>query len=144
MTAILRHRFRLLFVAALVTLAGAVAMGPAVGEATAAPGWVRIDGNDKIPAAKKLPYRIFCRDACTVDVTARVTWPARPNLVNRLRGHLRAGESRSNIIVLNKVARNVLQANVRQSRLRVVVRATNRKTGRSATVRRTFRFTSRA
>ena len=140
MTATPRHRRHILLAAALFVLASVVALGPAVGEANAAPNWVRIDGNDRIPAAKKLRYRIACRDACTVEVTARLTWPARPNLVNRLRGHLRAGESRSNIIVLNPVARNVLRANLRQSRLRVVVRATNRKTGRRAAVRRTFRF----
>lgn len=127
-------------VALLAVAAAMVWTGLFASPAAAAPNWIRIEGPREIPAAKKLRYRIHCRDACRVDVTARLIWPARPNLVNRLRGRLRAGETRANIVVLNNVARNVLQANYRKSRLRVVVRATNLKTGRRGVTRRTFRF----
>lgn len=127
---------------ALAAVAGAVLWAGLIATPAAdARSWVRIDGSSPIPAAKKLRYRVACAEACRVEVTARVVWPARPNMVNKLRGRLRAGESRANIVILNKVARNVLQANYRRSRLRVVVRATNRKTGAKRTVRRSFRFT---
>lgn len=139
----LRHPRTRFLAAALAAAVGAMLWAAALtSAASAAPSWVRIDGKPELRTAKKLRYRIYCRDACKVEVTARIAWPKRPALVNRLRGHLRAGESRSNIITLNKVALNVLRANFRRSRLRVLVRATNRKTGRQATVRRNFRFTS--
>lgn len=134
-----RRLYRIL--AGLLALAGLVAAGPAATAADAAPRWVSIEGSDRLPAAEKLRYRIACRDACRVEVTARLVWPTRPNLVNRLQGHLRAGESRANVVDLNKVAHNVLQANFRRARLQVVVRATNRKTGRRGATHRTFRFT---
>ena len=140
MTALPRHRLHPLLGILVALAAVPVLLGPPVPEASAAPDWVRIEGSDRIPAAKKLRYRVACRVPCRVAVTARLTWPARPHLVNRLRGRLRAGESRANVLVLNNVARNVLQANFRRARLRVIVRARNRKTGRKGVVRRTFRF----
>ena len=137
----MRVRLTSLLAVALVSAAvTAIAMTVPV-TAQGAPGWVKIEGADRLPAAKKLRYRVRCLRACRVQVTARVIWPARPNLVNRIRGGLRSGESRRNIVVLNRVALNVLRANYRQSRLRVVVRATDKKTGATATARRTFRFT---
>lgn len=132
---------RLTTVLATATLAVALTAVPAAAPAAAeAASWVRIEGAEKLPVAKKLRYRVLCRRACQVEVEARLTWPKRPNLVNRLSGRLRAAESRLNIISLNPVALNVLRTNWRASRLKVVVRARDRKTGARATARRTFRF----
>lgn len=127
----------------VVVLGALVWAGLSSPPAAAAPNWVRIEGPREMPIAKKLRYRIFCRDACTVDVTVRLVWPARPNIVNSLRGHLRPRERRANILILNGVSLNVLRANYRRARLRVLVRATNRTTGQRRVLRRSFGFAKR-
>lgn len=126
---------------ALAALIGAILwLGVFSATSAEARSWVRIKGDNPIPAAKSLRYEVFCAKACKVDVTARVVWPNRPALVNRLQGRLRAGENRANIITLNPVALNLLRANYRRSRLRVTVVAKDRRTGATRTVRRSFRF----
>ncbi len=90
--------------------------------------------------AKKLKYRIACRDACKVTVTTKLIWPNRPNLVSTIRGTFQAGESRANILTLNSPGRNTLKANYRRTTMKVIVRAKNLDTGAKRTVRKSFRF----
>jgi len=125
----------LIAVLALTVLA--VAPAP---PAESAPRWIEIKGPQRLQADRQLRYRIFCRDACMANVTTRLMWPGRPNLVTNIRGGFRAGETRANIMTLNDVALRVLEGNLATSRLYVVVRARNLERGITRTARRTFRF----
>lgn len=111
--------------------------------AAAARPWIQIYTPPRMKAAKKLRYRIFCRDACNLAVTTKLKWPNRPNLVTTIRGKFRAGESRANILTLNNPARNTLKANWRRTVLQIVVRARNRETGAKRTLRKSVRFRPR-
>lgn len=110
--------------------------------ASAAP-WLKIQTPSKMTAAKKIRYRIFCRDACSLAVTTKLKWPNRPNLVSTIRGKFNAGESRANILTLNNPARNTLKANWRRSTLQVIVRARNLDTGAKRTFKKSVRFKAR-
>lgn len=124
---------------ALTAPLAASAAGESQAKASAAT-WVKIQTPPKMKAAKKLRYRIFCRDACKLSVTTKLKWPNRPNLVTTIRGTFNAGESRANILTLNNPARNTLKANYRRTIMQVIVRARNLDTGAKRTVKKSVRF----
>lgn len=105
-----------------------------------ATAWVRVFTPVKMKPLRKLRYRIYCRVACSLAVTTKLKWPGRRNLVSTIRGTFKAGESRANILTLNQPAVNTLKANWRQTVMEIVVRARNRETGASHTVRKFLRF----
>lgn len=150
-------KIMLVAVLASALCCGLLAGGPAMPKATAAelqaappkspkakrqtrPSWVKIQTPTRMKAAKKLRYRIFCRDACKLAVTTKLKWPGRPNLVTTIRGTFNAGESRANILTLNNPARNTLKALWRSTIMQVIVRARNLDTGAKRTVKKSVRF----
>jgi hypothetical protein len=118
-------------------LAGLLA---APSEAPAAAPWVKIQTPAKMKPAKKLRYRIYCREACKLNVTTKLKWPGRPNLVSTIPGTFNAGESRANILTLNNPARNTLKANWRRTILQVIIRARNLETGDKVTIKKSVAF----
>lgn len=130
---------KLLLVAALaLTLLAGLLAAPK--QAPAAATWVKIQTPAKMKAAKKLRYRIYCREACSLAVTTKLKWPGNPNLVSTIHGAFNAGESRANVLTLNNPARKTLKKVWRQSILQVIVRARSLDTGERVTVRKSVRF----
>lgn len=109
-------------------------------EAPAANTWVKIQTPKKMKPAKKLRYRIYCKQACKLSVTTKLKWPNRPNLVTTIKGTFNAGESRANILTLNNPARNTLKRNWRRTVMQVIVRARSLDTGAKRTVKKSVRF----
>jgi hypothetical protein len=124
-------------VAAAAPSAGGVASQP---HATASSGFVQIGGPKRLHARKKLKVPVTCSVDCYLRARFTLVLPG-PNVGPQVvTGTLHPGIRKALFITLNGPALRALKDNIRRSKLKVRVKATDLATGEIATDFKIFRF----
>jgi hypothetical protein len=94
----------------------------------------------KIKVSKRIDFQVVCSADCQVTATSTIVLPG-PNLGPiSVTGAFPAGTIAEPFLKPNKPARNAIADNIKKSKLRTSVTATNTATGETDTDKRTFRF----
>ena len=130
---------RVLITASATMLLLGVGAGQVASSGAAGRPLVKIGGPQKLQAAQRLQFPIYCSEPCFVKVTARIAWPG-ADLVSTVSAVMQPGLPKVDHLTLNGPATAHLKETYRQARLKVVARARNLETNAHRNARKIFGF----